>query len=223
MGDAEKRRGQTQRLPDRDAPEPTGRSGQTRRYDPDDDEWVERSPADPHWRRERSSGRRRAARGPLPASPQEFQLWLQAGGWRYLAGIMLLGIVLLIALLAFARTEQRESGLGFREPTTAPVTTPLSGSGLSSEPYPALTPEGPTAAPVGGRFYIVSGTGNQGLFLRPDPSTAGAPIATLPEGTRVEALGEEVPGGDYLWRKVRAPDGREGYVAADFLVDAPPP
>jgi hypothetical protein len=81
--------------------------------------------------------------------------------------------------------------------------------------------EAPTAAPPGGRFYIVSGTGGQGLFLRPDPSTAGTPITTLPEGTRVEAIGEDVPGGDYLWRKVRTPDGREGYVAADFLITAP--
>ncbi|MCS6881022.1 MAG: SH3 domain-containing protein [Oscillochloridaceae bacterium] len=221
MGDPENRRGQTQRLPDRDAPGHTGRSSQTRRYDPDEGEWVERAPADPHWRRERSSGRRRQARGLLPASPQELQLWLQAGGWRYLAGIALLVIVLLIALLALGRTEQRESGLGFREPTAAPVTTPVPGGVLSGEPYPSPMAETSVAAPAGRRFYIVSGTGGQGLFLRPDPSTAGAPITTLPEGTRVEALGEEVPGGDYLWRKVRAPDGREGYVAADFLVEAP--
>ncbi len=219
MGDPENRRGQTQRLPGREVPGQTDRSSQTRRYDPDDDEWVEREPGDAHWRKEHATRRRRRARRLLPGSPQELQLWLQAGGWRYLAGIALLSVVLLITLLAFARTEQRETGLGFREPTVA-VTTPLPGSGVSDEPYPVLTPEAPTAAPVG-RFYIVSGTNGQGLFLRPDPSTTGAPIMTLPEGTRVEAIGPDVPGGDYLWRKVRAPDGREGYVAADFLIDAP--
>lgn len=219
MGEPDKRRGQTQRLPDDDLPEGSGEVRRTARLDQSGDEWIDREPVNPGWRSERASGRRVSPRrGALPSSPQEFQLWLQAGGWRYLVGIALLFVVLLIAMLAFARGEQREAGLSFSEPTATAADAIV--GGLPSEAQPTVTP-GSEVAPVSGRFYIVTGTDGQGLFLRPEPSTTGSPITTLPDGTRVEEIGPEVPGGDRLWRRVRAPTGEEGYVAADFLTPAP--
>ena len=68
--------------------------------------------------------------------------------------------------------------------------------------------------------FVVSGTGEQGLFLRAGPSTQEATVATLPEGTRVEALGEEQNDGTRTWHKVRTPQG-EGWVAADFIIPEP--
>lgn len=207
-------RSRTQRLHD-EAPD-GDEVRRTERLSPDGEEWREREPVNPGWRKERTGSSRAPRRGALPASPQEFQLWLQAGGWRYMAGIGLLLVVFVIALLAFARNDQREAGV-----LGAPVPTAVSGeagSGLAPG-LPTVTPEPPSPAPPA--RFVVTGTGGQGLFLRPQPSGDGAALATLPDGTVVEQVGADVTGADRLWRQVRAPDGQQGYVAADFLTPAP--
>jgi hypothetical protein len=81
----------------------------------------------------------------------------------------------------------------------------------------APSAEQPSAAPAATQAFVVSGTGSQGLFLRAGPSVDQQSLATLPEGTRVEALGEEQNDGTRTWRKVRTPQG-EGWVAADFII-----
>src|SRR5437764_1159892 len=78
-----------------------------------------------------------------------------------------------------------------------------------------------TAAPASTGTFVVTNTGSEGLFLRADPSATGNTLATLPEGTKVEALGQEQSDGTRTWKKVKGPDGQEGWVAADFLVAAP--
>lgn len=212
------RRGQTQRLNDAEA---GGDARRTERLSPDGDEWSQAEPVNPGWRSARSGSKRAPRRGALPSSPQEFQLWLQAGGWRYVAGIAVLLVVLLIALLAFTRTDQREAGLGFdeRAPTTASEPVLGGGGGPAVDALPTVTLPPPT--PAAPQRFTVTGTAGQGLFLRPNPSTEGNPIATLPDGTVVEQIGADVAGGDRMWRQVRAPDGQEGYVAVDFLTAAP--
>ncbi len=215
-------RGKTQRLPPEELPEARGGANagrrNTERLGPTGDEWSEREPVNPGWRSERASGRKTTRRGALPSSPQEFQLWLQAGGWRYVAGIALLLVVLLIALLAFTRSPQRQAGLpGVGEQQPAVSEPVLGGAPASALPTVTLAPTAPAQA----QFFVVTGTAPDGLFLRPQPSREGAPVTTLPDGTRVEQIGEDVPGGDFVWRKVRAPGGQEGYVAVDFLTPAP--
>jgi hypothetical protein len=96
---------------------------------------------------------------------------------------------------------------------------PVLGTGSSVDAQPSVT-AAPTVPPAP-QFFVVTGTGGQGLFLRPEPSTVGEALTTLPDGTRVEQIGEDVPGADRVWRQVRAPDGQEGYVAVDFLTPAP--
>ena len=205
-------------------PESEGAPQRTERLDPGDAEWSAQEPVNPGWRRERSATRpmRRRA-GALPSSPQEFQLWLQAGGWQYVAGIAVLLVVLLIALLSFARSDQREAGLGFAEPTA-----PASGVGSDTggiAPLPeatvGLAPTAEPPPPAAPQAFVVTGTGAEGLFLRPEANTNGAPLTTVPEGTRVEQIGDDFVGPDRLWRNVRTPDGQEGWVAADFLQPAP--
>jgi hypothetical protein len=87
---------------------------------------------------------------------------------------------------------------------------------------PTLTPDpgADQAGQGGGEFYVVSGTGVEGLRLRAAP-VDGAMLATLPEGTRVETLGNEHIGPNYVWYKVRGPEGQEGWVAIDWLQPAP--
>jgi hypothetical protein len=213
------RRGATTRLPESEAgPQ------RTERLEAGDAEWSAQEPVNPGWRRERSATRppRRRA-GALPSSPQEFQLWLQAGGWHYVAGIAVLLVVLLIAMLSFARSDQREAGLGFEEPTAVAIGGVGSDAGVLSplpEATSALPPTAEPAPPVA-QAFVVAGTGAEGLFLRPEPNTNGAPLATIPEGSRVEQIGEDFAGPDRVWRNVRAPDGNEGWVAVDFLQPAP--
>ena len=214
---SESKQGRGQRLPEHERGA-GGNVRRTERLDPADDEWRQAEPVNPGWRSERSGSRRATRRGPLPTSPQEFQLWLQAGGWRYVAGIAVLTVVLLIALLAFARTEQRQAGLDGSQlaPTTATGAAP-GGAPLTQLPTVTLPPPTPT----GPRRFVVQNTGIEGLLLRPTPSRANDPIATLPDGTVVEQIGEDLTAETIVWRHVRAADGQEGYVAADFLTPAP--
>jgi hypothetical protein len=214
-GNEQPRRGGTAR--------PSGdEARRTERLSPEGDEWSQREPVNPGWRSERATGSRggRRGRGGLPTSPQEFQLWLQAGGWRYIAGIAALLIILLIALLAYGRNDQRNTGLGVDEQKA-----PTSFVGVESALTP-IAPQAVTAAPTAPptpKFFTVTGTGTDGLFLRAAPSADAQQIATLPDGTRVERIGEDTAAGGRTWRKVRTTQGppQEGWVAADFLTAAP--
>ncbi len=185
---------------------------------PPNNDWSEQELVNPGWRRDRSasaprSNRRRIAGAPS-GSPQEFQLWLQKGGWMYVAGAAVLVIVLLIAALAWTRgDDQRRSPQITQRPTAA--TAPGSGN---LQPLATATTAPPTAAlPAAPAAFTVTGTGELGLFLRSDPSTASTALETLPDGTRVEKIGDDFTGPDRVWRRVRAPSGQEGWVAVEFL------
>lgn len=195
-----------------------GEARRTERLAQSGDEWSTREPVNPGWRSERSTTRVAQRRGALPSSPQEFQIWLQTGGWRYAVGIGVLVLVLLIALMALLTSNTGEAALPADEP-------PLSGAGTTSgtlgEPQTLPPTAAPPTAPPAPSFYVVGGTDGLGLLLRPQPSTDGAALATIPDGTRVERIGEDVAGADRVWRKVRTPSGQEGYVAAEFLTAAP--
>jgi hypothetical protein len=100
--------------------------------------------------------------------------------------------------------------------TVAPEEAPLGAPAEGGEAPPAEEPP----APQPGEAFVVTGTGTQGLFLRAGPNTDSERLATLPEGTRVEALGEEQSDGTRVWKRVTTPQG-EGWIAADFVVPAP--
>jgi hypothetical protein len=91
------------------------------------------------------------------------------------------------------------------------------GTGIGTEAQPIPTTGG--AAPTGGAF-VVAGTGTEGLFLRAEANASANVLATLPEGTEVQATGEENNDGTRTWRRVQTPQG-EGWVAADFLIPKP--
>jgi hypothetical protein len=211
------RRGATQRLPDdQPMPGPTPRGAERR--DPHDLP----DPVNPNWRESRAAKRTARRKGALPRSPQEFQLWLQKGGWRYGVGIAVLLVGVLIALLASARSAEREAGLGFGDENTGANVPALDITPIIAQPEEPAAEVEPAAPPATsfGRFTVV-GTGGQGLLLRPGPSRDGTPLATLPDGVQVEQIGEDVAGPDFVWRQIRAPGGQEGWVAVDFLVAAP--
>lgn len=91
--------------------------------------------------------------------------------------------------------------------TGRPGATRTAGTGL---PVPVVTPS-PVATE---RFFVVANTGGDGVVLRRTPG--GQQLDVYQDGTRLEQIGDarEVQG--VTWRHVRAPDGTEGWVSAEF-------
>ena len=58
--------------------------------------------------------------------------------------------------------------------------------------------------------------GPEGLNLRPEASTAQAPLGILRDGTQVTVLSDPLTAGGRQWVKISAPAGT-GWVAAEFL------
>ncbi len=173
-------------------------------------------------RKSRTTTRQRPRRA-IPTSPQEMQLWLQRGGWIYIAAIAMLLVIALVGVISLDRSEQRNP---FAQPTPLPQRPagPPSGAGATTaQPttQPTVTPATLAATDAFTRTFVVYNTGGAGLFLRADHSTSSEELGTLSDGTRVQQIGEDYVGVDYVWRKVRAPDGQEGWVAVDFLREAP--
>ena len=186
----------------------------------DDSEPAYADPVNPDWRGSRATRRGRRSQG-IPSSRQEFVLWMQYGGWRVLlaAGVL---VVVLIGLIYFTRVPPS---------ATSPFDTPTETAALGGAPIlpvqATITPrvitptleiaQNGAGATGGGAQFRVFNTGPEGLFLRPDHSTDGAPLKTLPEGTIVTVIGEDFSSPNRVWKHVRDPDGSEGWAAADFL------
>ena len=190
----------------------------------------ESGPVNPGWRSERAprTNARRVSRG-FATSPQEAIIWLQGGGWRYVAAAAGALVLLLVLLLVFRQRGASTAGT-LLSPTRIAATS-IAGagsdtSGTGAAGLPALqstvTPAPlPSPTPPATNF-VVAGTNGDGLFLRSDHSTGAEILETLPDGTPVARTAEDFTDStSRLWRKVRAPSGQEGWVAAEFLQAAP--
>lgn len=195
---------------DIDAPRTGRRTGHTDRLNARADEQGSGATVRRDWRSSRSTNRppRRAAA--LPNSWQEFVIWLQhRGGLKYvLAGAAILAVLLVVAVMFSGGKPLTGAGVS-NTPDPSQVLPPTVTPGISDP-----TPE--PLVPTGAQFQV-RGTDTEGLFLRPDPSSAGAPITTLPEGTIVTVIGQDIVGPDRVWKNVRTADGLEGWVASDFV------
>lgn len=181
------------------------------------------APINPDWRgrsnRPAPTSRRNFVSGipnRLPSSAQDIPQWLQDGGWKLVAAAAAVLIILLMLVLLFRPSDEQTA----TTPENIPTENSLEGFGgdvipetLPAEPEPIQ----PTAQP----FFVVFGTEEQGLFLRADTNTSSQILETLPEGTRVEQIGDDFPGPDRVWRRVRVPSGQEGWVAVEWLQPAP--
>lgn len=78
---------------------------------------------------------------------------------------------------------------------------------------PALVAPTPRTVPS----LAVVGVGLQGLVMRSEPG-GGEQILLVDEGADLRDLDEEREAGGRYWKRVRHPDGPEGWVASDFLV-----
>jgi hypothetical protein len=182
---------------------------------------------------------RRQRQGPSRLNTQQLGAWAADPGntqkLLVIGGAFVIFLLLLAAISFYNRQRTPVAGsasdalpseAAFTDPNAGVGLDPLASAdpGLGTAPVPVATIPGsdPAQQPPATSLpaFVVTGTGAEGLFLRPEPSTNGAPITTLPEGTRVEATGETNNDGTREWRKVRSDLG-EGWVAADFLQPAP--
>ena len=154
---------------------------------------------------------------------------------RWLIPAAIGGGVLLLVLLLVGALALRGRG-GDPTPTTgaraaSPATTRAiigtvgtpGGVAGSPAPRPATTPTvGAATSPTAGgaRVYVVANTGGDGLNLRRTPGPDGEVITRLPDGTRLESVGPDRTVNGVVWRNVRAPDGSEGWVAAEFTQES---
>lgn len=174
----------------------------------------------PEWRSGRlTRNRGRRSTAAIYNSPQQVQIWLQKNKWIFVAlgGIAVLIVALLIYSLQQTRSVRSNPFL------SNPAATTEAGRGTSpfAPQQPTITVDvAPPSAQSGAAFEVVN-TSGQGLFLRAQPSTSSTPLETLPEGTRLEQIGDDQVEADFVWRHVRAPSGQEGWVAVDFLQSVP--
>lgn len=175
----------------------------------------------PNWRRERATGRNRRAQT-LPSSRQEVVLWLQDGGWRLVAGAVLITALVIVLLVGLGKAQPLPTQTSAETeplPTEVAIIQPFGAEQPSVTP-PQITPAPPPPAAQGGAQFRVFNTGSLGLFLRSEPSTANQPLKTLNDGAIVTIVGADFVGPDRVWKHIRDADGTEGWVAADFLQPA---
>jgi len=132
-----------------------------------------------------------------------------------------LAIAGLGALLIFAFGQSAYSPLA-RDSAAAPIGTAATPSIPIVLPIATPVTPVPTAAPTVpvAKVYVVANTGGEGLFLRQAPKT-GTKLSAWAEKTRLEEIGpaQQIAGAN--WLHVRAPDGDEGYVPAQYTAPAP--
>ena len=113
----------------------------------------------------------------------------------------------MILLLVGVAAASRRGGAG-----PAPTATTV------AAPAPAGAPAA-TAPPATGRVFVVGNTGGQGVYLRRTPRLDDRDKAYA-DGTRLEQIGEDTTAEGTTWRHVRAPDGRTGWVPAQYTVES---
>jgi hypothetical protein len=164
-----------------------------------------------------------------PTSPfSTRQIDTEDGGSDNIRKLLIFGGALVALALVFVLFQffSRLGGddLGLADQTPTPDANieaspgAIAGGAEEETPEPTREPE-PTPIPEPlTQTFVVTGTEGTGLNLRPNPSTDGEPIGTLPDGTIVDGTGEEVVNdGTRDWRQVNAPTYGEGWVADEFL------
>ncbi len=111
-----------------------------------------------------------------------------------------------------------ETDANLVEPAPSPSVTEVQVA-TAPEPTeaPATNAPEPTSLPVTGSGYIASDDGGA-INCRAEPSTGAAVITVLQHGEWIETRGVQADG----WQGVRCA-GLDGFVAAQFLSDSPPP
>lgn len=103
------------------------------------------------------------------------------------------------------------------EAVTTPLPTAPPPTATKASPHPTATP---TLKPDIPQLMLVANTDGYGVYMRRTPNPDDK-LRAWQDGTKMEVIGQPVESGGKRWYKVRAPDGVEGYIPAEFLVNAP--
>jgi hypothetical protein len=102
------------------------------------------------------------------------------------------------------------------EREATPAVTPTPSTRIELSPEPGVSTLIPIPTVELGIQAVVTNTGGGGLWLRDAPFGNG--LVLLPEGAVISVRGGLVEVEGLMWQSVADPDGREGWVAADFLL-----
>lgn len=140
---------------------------------------------------------------------------------------LLLGIggvfVVLLLIVAGIALSRRAGTAGSPEPTAAidvaaTEAAPAS-TATTATAAPAITPPTATAAFVA-QTFIVANTGGDGVYLRRTTNLDDRDTA-YEDGTQLVQVGPDLQANGTNWRHVRTPDGKTGYVPAQYTQQAP--
>ena len=184
-------------------------------YDACPGDWSDRPREDPD-KKPRPQARRRVTSPP----------------WALLAILVGIIILLCVGLVMIVQAIRRDGGEETPVPTfTATALMAATETALPVDTTPTITPTAtmelpistPESTPSGtiiepGVSVVVEGTQGAGLRLRAEPSTAGRLVTAVREGTTLTVTDGPEEADGYVWWKVQAPDGKEGWGAANWLV-----
>ncbi len=100
-------------------------------------------------------------------------------------------------------------------PTAVITRTPTATVAL---PLPGTPGPTPLIQIAPGALVVVQGTTGAGLNLRQQPTTYSRIETTVREGTVLLVLDGPTEADGYVWWKLRSPEGKEGWGAANWLV-----
>lgn len=135
-----------------------------------------------------------------PRGPRRTESWSPGV---FSPAIFLVGLLVIGILVAAGIASQR----GRLAAPTATV------SGAQGTAAPGTTGPGTTA-----RIFVVANTGGEGVYLRRTPNLADRDTAYV-DGTKLTAIGADEQGDGQSWHHVRAPDGKTGYVPAQYTTE----
>ncbi len=136
---------------------------------------------------------------------------------------MALAIAALGVLLIFAFGQGAYSPVARKSAAAAASTTVTPVAALTLPLLAPTTTAAPTSqptAPPAKRTFAVANTGGEGVYLRRAPRN-GDRLAAWPELALLREVGAEQMLDGTTWRHVRAPDGTEGYVPAQYTTVVP--
>lgn len=142
---------------------------------------------------------------------------------RLLAGLIVALLLLAIGLFALSRRASAPTLTPAATVEGAVPTAPAATTGVAqptaAKVAPTAAPPTATVAPVP-RSYIVANTGGQGVYLRRTANLEDRDTAYA-DGTVLVQIGPDVQAGGTTWHNVRTPDGKVGFVPAQFTTVAP--
>ena len=187
-------------------------------YDAGPGDWSDRPWEDPDKKAQEPQARRQRVK--LPP-------WVLLA---ILVGIIILLCVGLVLIIQAIRGGGDEEGTATPLPTNTVQVAPTNTRSLFTA-TPEVTPTNTVVLPIEtplstaspteigpGALVVVQGTSGAGLNLRAEPTTQAQVVANAREGTVLTVLEGPQEAGNHTWWKLRTPDGKEGWGAADWLV-----